>query len=125
MFTTSSSLKKLRTIAWSSLLFAAALYAQPVFESEEIFPPEKWHNHASAIVELPDGELMVCWYHGSGERTADDVIIEGARRPRGEKQWHPRFLLADTKGFPDTNPVLFVSKDHRLWLFWQAIVATS
>jgi predicted neuraminidase len=125
MFTMSSLRKKLPTTVWSSLLFAAALQAQPLFESEDIFPPEAWHNHASSIVELPDGELMVCWYHGSGERTADDVVVEAARRPRGSKDWHPRFLLVDTKGFPDTNPVLFVSKDHRLWLFWQAIVANE
>jgi predicted neuraminidase len=125
MSTTSSLPKKLQTIVWSSLLLAASLQAQPLFESEDIFPPESWHNHASSIVELPEGELMVCWYHGSGERKADDVVVEAARRPRGKKDWHPRFLLADTKAFPDTNPVLFVSRDHRLWLFWQAIVANE
>lgn len=41
--------------------------------SELIFPLEHWHNHASTIVELPGGDLLACWFHGSGERTADDV----------------------------------------------------
>ena len=52
---------------------------RPFVESELIFPLEHWHNHASCIVECPNGDLLVCWFHGSGERTADDVKIEGAR----------------------------------------------
>src|SRR5215471_19739480 len=72
-------------------------------ESELIFPLEHWHNHASCIVESPNGDLLVCWFHGSGERTADDVRIEGARKSRGEREWSQRFTMADTPGYPDTN----------------------
>src|SRR4029434_2022159 len=50
----------------------------PQLESELVFPLEHWHNHASMIVEAPNGDLLVCWFHGSGERTADDVVIRGA-----------------------------------------------
>ena len=53
---------------------------QPFLESELIFPLEHWHNHGSCIVECPNGDLLVCWYHGSGERTADDVLVLGARQ---------------------------------------------
>jgi len=48
---------------------------KPVLESELIFPLERWHNHASCIVETPNGDLLVCWFHGSGERTADDEPV--------------------------------------------------
>jgi predicted neuraminidase len=99
--------------------------APPANTGGFIFPPEKIHNHASSIVELPGGELFACWYHGSGERTADDVLLQAARLPRGASAWQPRFTLADTPGFPDTNPVLFVDSHHRLWLFWQLIVANQ
>ena len=51
----------------------------PFLTSEILFPLEHWHNHASMIVELPDGDLLTCWFHGSGERTADDVLVPGAR----------------------------------------------
>ena len=62
----------------SSAVFAAA----PEYPSELIFPLEKWHNHSSSVVELPNGDLLVCWFHGSGEREADDVLIrDGMRRP--------------------------------------------
>ncbi len=49
------------------------------YSAELIFPLEKWHNHSSSVVELPNGDLLVVWFHGSGERTADDVLIRGAR----------------------------------------------
>ena len=51
--------------------------------SELVFPLEHWHNHASMVVEAPNGDLLVCWFHGSGERTADDVVIRGARLKKG------------------------------------------
>jgi predicted neuraminidase len=48
-----------------------------VFESQLIFPLDGWHNHASSLVECPNGDLLACWFSGSGERTADDVRILG------------------------------------------------
>ncbi|MGB9605867.1 MAG: exo-alpha-sialidase, partial [Bryobacteraceae bacterium] len=108
------------------LLAAAPTTAQqPLYEEELIFPLDRLHNHSSSIVELPGGELMVCWYRGSGERTADDVQIMAARRKPGEKNWGEPFVLADTPGFPDCNPVLFVDSRERLWLVWPVIVANE
>jgi predicted neuraminidase len=106
-----------------SLLLASSAWAAPEITSELIFPQEKWHNHSSSIVELPNGDLLVCWFHGSGERTADDVVIRAARWNRASKKWSEPFLLADTPGFPDTNPTLFIDNRKRLLLFWPAIIA--
>ena len=102
---------------------AASRPEQPFLESELLFPLETWHNHASCIVETPEGDLLVCWFHGSGERTADDVKIEGARRRRGAKTWSPRFVLADTPGYPDGNPCMFIDPQQRLWLLYTTILA--
>ena len=104
---------------------AIAFAASPEFRTERIFAPEAIHNHSSSIVELPNGDLLVCWYNGSGERQADDVKIEGARLRKGAKTWSPRFPLYDTPGFPDTNPTLYVDSQQRLWLFWGLIVANE
>src|SRR6476646_4472425 len=82
--------------------------AEPFCESELIFPLEHWHNHGSCIVETPKGDLLVCWFHGSGERTADDVKIEGARKRRGASAWSGRFTMADTPEYPDTNCAMFI-----------------
>ena len=98
---------------------------RPLYESELIFPLETWHNHASCIVELPNGALLVCWFHGSGERTADDVKIEGARLRKGRHEWSPRFTMADTPGLPDGNPCMFLDPERRLWFLHTTILANT
>src|SRR5262249_32088250 len=97
---------------------------EPVHRSELIFPLNPQHNHAPGIAELPDGELVVSWYRGSGERSADDVAIWGSRLKPGAKEWAPNSLWVDTPGFPDCNTCLMV-EDGQLWLFWPVIVANS
>ncbi len=110
-------------------LAAGALTAQsperPFLTSELIFPLDALHNHASSVVELPNGDLFAAWYRGSGERSADDVVIQGARLRRGRKSWEPRYTLADTPGFPDCNAALFLDSRRRLWLLWPVIVANE
>jgi predicted neuraminidase len=101
---------------------SCAFAAGPSFEAQAIFPPQSLHAHSSSIVELPDGRLMTCWYIGSGERSADDVQVQASYLRPGAGQWDPPFTLADTPGFPDTNPVLFVDRDNRLWLLWATIL---
>ncbi|MEZ5404320.1 MAG: sialidase family protein [Bryobacteraceae bacterium] len=113
----------------SRLLFfvfaAAALAEKPFLTGELIFPQEKWHNHGSSIVELPNGDLLTVWYHGSGERTADDVIVEASRLPSGGKTWSPRETIADTPGFPDCNAAALVDSRGQFWLVWPVIVANE
>ena len=103
----------------------AAEPEKPFCKTELIFPLEHWHNHGSCIVETPKGDLMVCWFHGSGERTADDVRIEGARKRKGAAAWSQRFTMADTPEYPDTNCCMFVDPEGRLWLLWPTILANQ
>ena len=108
---------KEQQMSLASLLIATAVITAPMFEGELIFPPEPWHNHGSSVVETPAGNLLAVWFHGSGERTADDVKLLGARkRPGGG--WSEPFEMADTPDLPDCNPVLFVDPRGVLWLFW-------
>ncbi len=112
---------KLRLLAF--LLAAGCACAAPLYQSELIFPLESWHNHSSSVVELPNGDLLVCWFHGSGERTADDVKILGARWSKATGKWSEPFLMADTPGFPDTNPTMFIDSRQRLFFLWPVIIA--
>jgi predicted neuraminidase len=97
----------------------------PVCQAVEVFPPVKEHVHGSTIVELPNGDLLAAWFQGSGERWADDVVIMGARRRAGATSWSPTFLMADTPGFPDINPILFLDSRQRLWLMWYTVIANQ
>src|SRR5215510_7717165 len=115
----------LSAAALAVLAMASALGGIAAFqEGELIFPLESWHNHASCIVECPNGDLLVCWFHGSGERTADDVKVEGARLRKGSKTWK-RFTMADTPNYPDTNCTMFIDPQQRLWLLWPTILANE
>ena len=98
------------------------LYAQHP-SGELIFPLQEKHVHASSIVELPGGDLLVCWFEGSGERTANDVVIKGARLKKGQKSWSESFLMADTPGQPDCNPVMFLNRENKLFLIWIVVRA--
>ncbi len=97
----------------------------PSFSSELIFPVEDWHNHGSCVVECPNGDLLACWFHGSGERKADDVAILGARKLKATGKWTKPFVMADTPGFPDTNCCMIIDPDERLWLLWPTIQANT
>lgn len=94
----------------------------PEHHAELIFPLDPLHNHSSCIVQCPNGDLLVCWYRGSGERRADDVRIMGARKKAGTKAWSQPFVMADTPDYPDCNPCLFIDRKERLWLFWPTIL---
>jgi predicted neuraminidase len=90
-----------------------------------IFPLQYEHVHGPTIVELPNGDLLTAWFQGSGERWADDVRIMGARLRNGDSIWSAPFLMADTPGFPDINPMLFLDNSQQLWLMWYPVVANQ
>lgn len=94
-------------------------------QSELIFPLDALHNHGSCVVQCPNGDLLACWYRGSGERKADDVRILGARKRKGASGWSEPFVMADTEGFPDCNPAMIIDRKERLRLFWPLIVANE
>jgi predicted neuraminidase len=99
--------------------------AKALYEAELVFPLHPKHNHAPGLVECPNGDLLVSWYRGSGERQADDVAIYGARRRKGSRGWSEAFLMIDTPGFPDGNTCMMIDARQRLWIFWPVIVANT
>ena len=112
-------------LTMATLLGAGHGAQQPKYEAELVFPLHPKHNHAPGIVECPNGDLLVSWYRGSGERSADDVAVFGARKRRGQRSWSKPFVMADTLGFPDCNTCMMIDQQQRLWLFWPTILANS
>jgi predicted neuraminidase len=108
-----------------AFLPSSARAEEPSYRESLVFPLNPQHNHAPGIVECPNGDLFVSWYRGSGERTADDVAVFGARQRKGKNDWSETFLLVDTPGFPDCNTTMMIDARGRLWLFWPLILANS
>ncbi|MCK4990165.1 MAG: exo-alpha-sialidase, partial [Bacteroidales bacterium] len=107
----------------SILLITTHLLGQQGVEGELIFPLQEKHVHSSSIVELPNGDLLTCWFEGSGERKANDVVIHGSRLKKGETKWSESFIMADSPGQPDCNPILFLNNSNKLFLVWIVVQA--
>jgi predicted neuraminidase len=76
-------------------------------------------SHASTLVELQGGMLMAAWFGGTGEGNPD-VAIWGAQAASGESPvWSAPVELAREPEVPCWNPVLFHTKDGRLWLYYK------
>ncbi|MCB9206363.1 MAG: exo-alpha-sialidase [Ignavibacteriales bacterium] len=105
--------------------YSFILFSQESYQSKLIFPLQSQHVHGSSIVELPNGDLLACWFQGSGERSANDVAIKGSRLKKGDKNWSEIFTMADTPNQPDCNPVLFLNKDNKLFLVWIVVQANK
>ena len=74
-------------------------------------------SHAATITLLPNGNLMVAWYAGSYEG-APDVAILQSKFSHKRNYWSQPKIFVDTPGKCDGNPVLFVDKRKRVWLFF-------
>jgi predicted neuraminidase len=94
-------------------------------KKEKLFPYQYDHVHGSSLVELHNGDILLVWFQGKGERWADDVRIMGARKKNGFDGWSEPFEMADVKGFPDINPVVFLDGKDRLWLVWYTVLANQ
>ena len=85
----------MKTLIWPILLGLVVFMASrstscaqaPEFKAELIFPLHAEHNHAPGIVEYKNGDLLVSWYRGAGERKADDVAVFGSRLSKDTISW--------------------------------------
>ena len=119
-------MKKHSILLPSCLLTLSILFAQDrgfIVNEQLIFAPQQEHCHGSSMVILPSGDKLVVWFQGSGERKSDDVRLMGARLASGSLDWSEPFLMADTPGLPDCNPVLFLNNSKKLFLVWIAVQA--
>jgi predicted neuraminidase len=101
---------------------AGSLGAQSGFIFQPLAPGAKASNgvnrdnHASTVVELKNGDVMAAWFGGSKEG-APDVAIYGAQLHDGK--WSVPIELARANNVACWNPVLFHTKDGKLWLYYK------
>jgi len=94
-------------------------HARPMIKARFIFNEIEGYPscHGATITELPDGSLMAAWYSGAYEK-ATDVAIFASVLHRGDREWGEPFILQDTPGFSEGNPVLYTGADGRVWFFF-------
>ncbi|WP_263382232.1 sialidase family protein [Granulicella arctica] len=79
-------------------------------------PPAPPDNHASTVVELRNNDVLAAWFGGTKEG-ASDVVIWSARLHGGA--WTAPAELVNEHGVACWNPVLFHTRDGRLWLYYK------
>jgi predicted neuraminidase len=104
-------------MSWITLLFLSLATMQTAPKSDFIFTSAPFAScHASTIVELRNGDLMAAWFGGSAEGKPD-VAIWSSRRTGG--QWSEPAELVREPTIATYNPVLFYTKQGRLWLYYK------
>ena len=80
--------------------------------------------HAATITELPDRSLLCAWYAGEYEK-AKDVAIFASRMEAGADFWDEEFVLADTPGLSEGNPILFSDAGGKFWHLYVTMLENS
>lgn len=75
--------------------------------------------HAPAMVELPNGDLLACWFAGTYEGSADIHIVCSALR-NGETKWSAVTDLSRDPKKSEQNPSLFLGPDGAVWAMYTA-----
>lgn len=87
--------------------------------SELIFQPGSTSfasSHASTVVELGNRNVMAAWFGGSAEGKSDVAIWSAVRDQTG---WTKPAELVREPGIACYNPVLFHTRDGRLWMYYK------
>ncbi|MDO5317689.1 MAG: sialidase family protein [bacterium] len=104
-------------VGMASLLSFMLSFAAGTVLEEFASAPVDGHVHASTLIPLKDGGVLVAWFEGSREG-APDVAIRGACRIDGV--WQPvRTFAKVNPDSPHWNPVLRRADDGRLELFFK------
>lgn len=95
---------------------ASSGFIFPPLASGHALPGTQRNNHASTLVELRNGDILAAWFAGTREG-APDVAIYGARLHNGT--WSAPIELARADHVACWNPVLFHTRDGKLWLYYK------
>ena len=75
--------------------------------------------HAPAMVELPNGDLLCCWFAGTYEGSADIHVI-CSLLPKDAPAWLPPVEISGDPERSEQNPSLFYGPDNAVWAMYTA-----
>lgn len=80
--------------------------------------------HAADLLELPNGDLLCCWFAGSDEGNADISIVL-SRLNAGSGAWTSPVRVSDDHTRSEQNPSLFLAPSGEIWLMYTAQTART
>ena len=87
---------------------------------ESMIPPGPFATcHSPAMLELPNGDMLCCWFAGTYEGDAD-VHIVCARLPKGADRWTDPIAISGDPERSEQNPSLFNGPDGAIWCMYTA-----
>ena len=87
---------------------------------EAMLPPGPYATaHAPALLELPDGTMLCCWFAGTYEGSADVSII-CSRLPKGADRWSEPIMISGDPHRSEQNPSLFLAPNGEVWAMYTA-----
>ena len=101
------------------------LYHNNLLDTIEALIPNQFDSvHAADLLELPDGDLLACWFAGSDEGNAD-ISIAVSRLKAGESRWSVGEIVSDDPSRSEQNPSLFAAPNGEIWLMYTCLLYTS
>ncbi|WP_074838883.1 sialidase family protein [Succinivibrio dextrinosolvens] len=87
---------------------------------EALLPPGPYRTaHSPAILELPNKDLLCCWFAGSFEGSPD-VSIVCASLKYGDTKWSEPVQVSSDPERSEQNPSLFFGPDNAVWCMYTA-----
>ncbi|WFR58326.1 exo-alpha-sialidase [Anaerocolumna sp. AGMB13025] len=80
--------------------------------------------HAADLLELPNGDLLCCWFAGTDEGNAD-VSIVLSRLNAGSSIWTEPVMISDDPTRSEQNPSLFLTPEGEIWIMYTAQIART
>ncbi|MCE5343294.1 MAG: glycoside hydrolase [Eubacteriales bacterium] len=101
------------------------LYHDNCVDAVEALIPNPFAScHAADLLELPNGDLLCCWFAGSDEGNADISIVL-SRLNAVESQWTVPKIVSDDPTRSEQNPSLFLAPGGEIWLMYTAQTART
>lgn len=101
------------------------LYRNNLLGSVEALIPNQFASvHAADLLELPNGDLLACWFAGSDEGNADISIVV-SRLNATESKWSAGEVVSDDPARSEQNPSLFLTPQGEIWLMYTAQVSRA
>lgn len=101
------------------------LYHNPLIDTIESLIPNEFDSvHAADLLELPNGDMLCCWFTGSDEGNAD-ISIALSRLNKDESQWSKPVIVSDDHTRSEQNPSLFLHPNGEVWLMYTTQTART